>query len=409
MNKVFQRLTALVLVLVLTLALGACAADTPKATDAATTPATQPSVSSSTENTTAPATEPEAAAPEISGLTFREETELLYAQCFHLYRYEGGYTLIRIVDGGDFLVVPEGAAVPDDLDGSITVLQQPLNRIYLAATSAMALFSAMDAVDAIRMTGVQASGWYIDAAIEGLNNGSILFAGKYSAPDYEMLIDQECDLAIESTMIYHTPKVKEMVEDLGIPVLVDRSSYESHPLGRTEWIKLYAALVGKEAEAAAFFDQQADIIRQLENFENTGKTVAFFYVNSDGSIVIRKPTDYIPKMIELAGGKYAFEDLVTDQTATSISITMENFYATAVDADVLIYNASIDAPISSIDELLAKDALFADFKAVKEGNVWCTGKSFYQATDIVGEMIRDIHHVLTDGDESAMTFLTKVS
>ncbi len=409
MNKAFQRLTALVLVLVLTLALGACAADTPKATDAATTPATQPSVPSSTENTTAPATEPEAAAPEISGLTFREETELLYAQCFHLYRYEGGYTLIRIVDGGDFLVVPEGAAVPDDLDGSITVLQQPLNRIYLAATSAMALFSAMDAVDAIRMTGVQASGWYIDAAIEGLNNGSILFAGKYSAPDYEMLIDQECDLAIESTMIYHTPKVKEMVEDLGIPVLVDRSSYESHPLGRTEWIKLYAALVGKEAEAAAFFDQQADIIRQLENFENTGKTVAFFYVNSDGSVVIRKPTDYIPKMIALAGGKYAFEDLVTDQTATSISITMENFYATAVDADVLIYNASIDAPISSIDELLAKDALFADFKAVKEGNVWCTGKSFYQATDIVGEMIRDIHHVLTDGDESAMTFLTKVS
>ena len=409
MNKVFQRLTALVLALVLTLTLGACAANTPKATDAATTPATQPSVPSSTENTTAPATEPEAAAPEISGLTFREETELLYAQCFHLYRYEGGYTLIRIVDGGDFLVVPEGAAVPDGLDGSITVLQQPLNRIYLAATSAMALFSAMDAVDAIRMTGVQASGWYIDAAIEGLNNGSILFAGKYSAPDYEMLIDQECDLAIESTMIYHTPKVKEMVEDLGIPVLVDRSSYESHPLGRTEWIKLYAALVGKEAEAAAFFDQQADIIRQLENFENTGKTVAFFYVNSDGSIVIRKPTDYIPKMIELAGGKYAFEDLVTDQTATSISITMENFYATAVDADVLIYNASIDAPISSIEELVAKDALFADFKAVKEGNVWCTGKSFYQATDIVGEMIRDIHHVLTDGDESAMTFLTKVS
>lgn len=186
MNKVFQRLTALVLALVLTLTLGACAADTPKATDAATTPATQPSVSSSTENTTAPATEPEAAAPEISGLTFQEETELLYAQCFHLYRYEGGYTLIRIVDGGDFLVVPEGAAVPDDLDGSITVLQQPLNRIYLAATSAMALFSAMDAVDAIRMTGVQASGWYIDAAIEGLNNGSILFAGKYSAPDYEI-------------------------------------------------------------------------------------------------------------------------------------------------------------------------------------------------------------------------------
>ena len=348
-------------------------------------------------------------APEIPGLTFEGETELEYAQCFHLYRYEGGYTLITIENGDSFLVVPEDGQVPGGLDDGITVLRQPLDRIYLAATSAMSLFNAVGALDHIRLTGTRASGWYIDAAVEALNSGAMHFAGKYSEPDYELMISQDCNLAIESTMIYHTPKVKEMIEDLGIPVLVDRSSYEPHPLGRTEWIKLYAALVGKDAEAAEFFDQQAAIITQLEGFENTGKTVAFFFVNSDGSIVIRKPTDYIPKMIELAGGRYAFENFVTDQTNTSVSVTMETFYGTAVDADVLIYNASIDAPISSINELLAKDALFADFKAVKEGNVWCTGKSFYQATDIVGEMIRDIHLVLTGGAESDMTFLTRVS
>lgn len=348
-------------------------------------------------------------ATQIPGLTFVGETPLEYAQGFHLYRYEGEYTLISVENGGNFLVVPEDGQVPNGLDAAITVLQQPLDRIYLAATSAMSLFAAVDAVDHIRLTGTRASGWYIDAAVEAMNAGTILFAGKYSEPDYELMIGQDCDLAIESTMIYHTPKVKEMIEALGIPVLVDRSSYEPHPLGRTEWIKLYAVLVGREEAAAAFFDSQAAVIRELENFQSTGKTVAFFAVNSDGSVVIRKPTDYIPKMIALAGGRYAFEDLVTDQSATSISITMENFYATAADADVLIYNASISEPISTIDELLAKDALFADFKGVREGNVWCTGKTFYQATDIVGEMIRDIHLVLTGGDESQMTFLTRVS
>lgn len=347
-------------------------------------------------------------APELPGLTFEAETELEYAQCFRLYRYEGGYTLITIENGGDFLVVPEDGQVPGGLDDGITVLRQPLDRIYLAATSAMSLFDAVDALDHIRLTGTRASGWYIDAAVEALNSGAMLFSGKYSEPDYELMIGEDCNLAIESTMIYHTPKVKEMIEDLGIPVLVDRSSYEPHPLGRTEWIKLYAVLVDKEDEAAAFFDQQASVIRQLENFENTGKTVAFFAVNSDGSVVIRKPSDYIPKMIALAGGRYAFEDFVTDQAATSISITMEDFYAKAVDADVLIYNASIAAPISTVDELLALNELFADFKGVQEGNVWCTGKSFYQATDIVGQMIRDIHLALTDGDESQMTFLTRV-
>lgn len=350
-----------------------------------------------------------AGAPELPGLTFEAETPLQYAQCFHLYRYEGGYTLISILSGGEFLVVPEGGQVPDGLDSSITVLQKPLDRIYLAATSAMSLFNAIGAIDHIRLTGTRASGWYIDAAVDALNSGAMLFSGKYSEPDYELMISEGCNLAIESTMIYHTPKVKEMIEALDIPVLVDRSSYEAHPLGRTEWIKLYAALVGKEEEAAAFFDEQASVISELENYENTGKKVAFFAVNSDGSVVIRKPSDYIPKMIALAGGRYAFEDLVTDQTATSISITMENFYAAAVDADVLIYNASISAPISTIDELLALDGLFADFKGVQEGNVWCTGKSFYQATDIVGQMIRDIHLALTDGDESQMTFLTRVS
>lgn len=347
-------------------------------------------------------------APELPGLIFEAETELEYAQCFRLYRYEGGYTLITIENGGDFLVVPEDGQVPGGLDDGITVLRQPLDRIYLAATSAMSLFNAVDALDHIRLTGTRASGWYVDAAVEALNSGAMLFSGKYSEPDYELMISEDCDLAIESTMIYHTPKVKEMIEDLGIPVLVDRSSYEPHPLGRTEWIKLYAVLVDKEDEAAAFFDQQASVIRELENFENTGKTVAFFAVNSDGSVVIRKPSDYIPKMIALAGGRYAFEDFVTDQAATSISITMEDFYAKAVDADVLIYNASIAAPISTIDELLALNELFADFKGVQEGNVWCTGKSFYQATDIVGQMIRDIHLALTDGDESQMTFLTRV-
>ena len=410
MKHITARLSALLLALALLFTLTGCGgSETPTPAGATAAPAEAAAADTAAETASEEnSAELPADAPEIEGLTFTEESPLRYAEVFRLFRYEGGYTLIRIVDGGDYLVVPEGADVPKT-DASVTVLQQPLDSIYLAATSAMALFSAVDALDHIRLTGTQQSGWFIDAAVEAMEKGEIEFAGKYSEPDYERLISEGCDLAIESTMIYHTPKVKEMIEDLGIPVLVDRSSYETHPLGRTEWIKLYAALVGKEAEAEEFFEQQAAIITQLEDFENTGKTVAFFFVNSDGSVVIRKPTDYIPKMIELAGGHYAFENFVTDQTATSISVTMETFYGNAVDADVLIYNASIDAPISSIDELLAKDALFADFKAVQDGNVWCTGKSFYQATDIVGEMIRDIHLVLTGGSESDMTFLTRVS
>lgn len=66
-------------------------------------------------------------------------------------------------------------------------------------------------------------------------------------------------------------------------------------------------------------------------------------MNTDGSVVVRKSEDYIPSMIEIAGGRYAFKNLKNvDSNAPSVKLTMEEFYATAVDADYLIYNGTID-------------------------------------------------------------------
>lgn len=353
--------------------------------------------------------EAEIAAPELPGLKYESSMDLIYATGFSVDYYAGGYALIDVHDSARYLVVPEDMAAPEGLDGDIRVLQQPIDTIYLAATSAMALFDRMDALSSIRLVGTAASGWYIEDAVAAMEAGEMLFAGKYSEPDYELMINEGCDLAIESTMILHSPKVQEMIELLGIPVFIDRSSYENHPLGRTEWIKLYSVLVDAEERASAFFDTQAAIITDLKDFENTEKTVAFFYISSDGTVNVRASWDYIASMIEIAGGRYAFTDLSDPESRRStVSMTMEEFYAAAVNADYLIYNAAIDNPLESMDALMAKSPLFADFKAVREGNVWCTGKYLYQATDIVGSLITDIHHMLT-GDEGGMTFIYKLN
>jgi iron complex transport system substrate-binding protein len=347
--------------------------------------------------------------PEIAGLTYKYAMNLTYATEFDVYYYEDGYKLLDVHEDKTYLVVPDGKDVPDGLDKDIVVLQQPTDHIYMAATAIMSLFDAMDALSNVKFSGVNSSGWYIEDAKAAMEAGDMAYAGKYSEPDYETLINGDCNLAIESTMILHTPKVQEMIEDLGIPVFVDYSSYETHPLGRTEWIKLYGAMLNKEDEAKAFFDEQAQVIEKLKGFENTEKTVAYFYVNTDGSIVVRKSDDYIPSMIEIAGGRYVFKDLKNpDSNAPAVKLTMEEFYATAVDTDYLIYNGTIDGQVSSISELEAKSELFADFKAVKDGNVWYTGKNLYQATDTVGELIMDMHLMLTGGDANQMTFLEKM-
>ncbi len=349
-------------------------------------------------------------APEIAGLTFESELERDYAEQFAVYRYEGGYKYFHIVDGEDFFLVPEGGSAPEGLPEEVTVLQAPVKNIYLAATAQMALFLSMDGADSLRMTSLKQSGWTYDEPKKLLDEGKLLFAGKYSEPDYEMLLDEDCGLAIESTMIYHSPEIKEMLEDIDIPVMVDRSSYESNPLGRMEWIKFYAELIGREEEAKAFFDEQKAKVDSLKDMENTGMTVAFFYISSDGKANVRRGDDYIPTMIEMAGANYIFKDIQSDTGHSTVPMTMEAFYDKARDADYIIYNASIDSSVQSLDDLLAKDPIMSELKAVKEGNCWSSGGSMYQRTDIAGDMIMDFHTLFTEEDpEGKLQFITKLN
>lgn len=347
--------------------------------------------------------------PVISGLTYSCAEEIEYADCFRIYHYEDDYTVIRISDGRDYLLIPEGGKVPEACSEHYTVLEKNPKHIYLVASSAMSMFEKIGALSSVRLTGTKAENWYADTVREAMEKKEILFAGKYSAPDYELLVSEKCDLSIESTMILHSPEVQEKMEEMGIPVLVERSSYENHPLGRTEWIKLYGVLTGHSEEAKKAFDEQKNYVLALEDFENTEKTVAFFYVNQNGMIVTKKSSDYIPAMIELAGGRYIFEHLGEEENASSsVNMTMEEFYAAAKDADYLVYNGAIDDPLDSVGELISKSELFADFYAVKNGNVWSTDKYLYQAANENGQMIQDFHRMLTDDSAENLKFIYRM-
>lgn len=259
-------------------------------------------------------------------LTYDHSMELEYAKMFAVDYYQNDYALVTIADDGKYLIVPEGESVPEDMDKDITVLQQPIQNIYLAASAAMDMFVATDALDAVRFSSLKADGWYIEEAKKAMEDGDIIYAGKYSAPDYEMILNENCGLAIENTMILHTPEVKEQMEKFNIPVLVDHSSYETNPLGRTEWVKLYGLLTGHEDQAEQAFDAEAKAFEQVSDQDATGKTVAFFYITTNGEANVRKSADYLPKMIELAGGSYIFDDLGDEEEATStVSFRWKNF------------------------------------------------------------------------------------
>ena len=373
-----------------------------------------PSEKAETETMTAAESDMAAEAVESQDeqpLIYERSMALQYAENFTVEYYVGGYTLLTTtMDDAQFLIVPEDEELPESLcqkmqEREIVVLYRPMENLYLVASSAMDMFSALDGLDAIAFSGQKEEGWYIEAAREAMKRGEILYAGKYNKPDYELIVSNNCSLAIENMMISHAPEVVEKLEDFDIPVMIDYSSYESHPLGRVEWVKFYGALLGKEEEAERIFEEQTAILARMSADAKTDKTVAFFFITSNGLVQVRQASDYVPKMIELAGGNYIFENLGDPETRRSTyNMQVEEFYNGAKDADILIYNSSIDGGVSDVEELLDKCELLADFKAVKEENVWCTSNDMYQQSLSIGYLIEDIHAVL-QGEEKEMHYL----
>ena len=347
-----------------------------------------------------------------SPLTYDHSMELSYAENFAVDYYEGGYKLLTTRLNGDrILLVPQHQQAPKDAEalvspsaegepGKLIVLQEPVKNLYLVASSVMDMFAQLDSMDAISMCGLKEEDWYIPAAKQAMKEGTLLYAGKYSQPDYELLLSQNCSMAIENSMIYHTPEVMEKLDEFGIPTLVEYSSYEEHPLGRVEWVRFFGALLNQEEKADQLFEKQKEALKRVEAEESTGKTVAFFYITSNGLVQVRQSTDYIPKMIELAGGKYVFENLGDpDSRRSTVNLQLEDFYDGAQDADFLVYNTTIDRQVQTLEDLLKKCSLLKDFKAVKNHQVWCTTEDMYQQSMSAGNLIEDFHRMLTGDDE----------
>lgn len=355
-----------------------------------------------------------AAAPETRSAVSKERTydhslKLKYAEQFAVDYFKEGGCLITVVDGRQYFL-PESSdagAVPGDLPENVTVLPVPVEHGYLAGTACMDFFVSFDALDQLSFSSLKEAGWKIPAAAEAMHRGDIRYAGKYSTPDYELLTSGKCDLAIENTMIYHTPDVISQLESLGIPVFIDNSSNESTPQARMEWVKLFGLLAGKEKAAAKAFRAQEQVFLDLPaHCGNELPKVAFFSLRSNGTVVVRRATDYIPTMIALAGGEYAFKDLgADDDSARSTQvISMEEFYQTAKDADWFIYNSSIEGERNSLDDLLNDAPVLADCKAVKEGHVYCTTADLYQHSMGQGTFVRDLYEMLSGGEEFSYIF-----
>ena len=343
-----------------------------------------------------------------SQLTYVDSEEMVYAQNLQIDNFNDGYKLVTLLGEDKFLIVPEGKEIPEDLDESVTPLCQPINNILVSSTPTVSLINSIGALDRVSLTTNDKDTWLIPEVVSAMDNGSIKYIGEYDEPDYEKILENKPPLAVYSNMMSFVPEVAEKFDELGIPYILDHSSSEPEPMARVEWVKLYGALFNMEEEAQKVFDQQVEYISSIPT-EKTGKTVAIFYITSKGIIYARNSGDYMVKMAEMAGADYICSDLGVGETGTT-SMEAEEFYSRSKDADYVIYVWSVGGKPKTLEDIYERMPIFEEFKAVKEGNVWCTSPDFFQISDTIGYFIKDMNTVfnLQPGQQADVKYLNPI-
>lgn len=353
---------------------------------------------------------------EYSQLTSTGKEENTFAELFsieHLKdKNEKAYSKIEVFDkekklDTSWLLLPEGVDKVSGAPAGVNIMTfRDRQNIMVSSASTMALINAMDALSKVPMTTADTT-WRIQEIKDAIDKGTVKEVGKYSKPDYEQIIsigaEKHVTFAVFSTMLDSVPDVyDQLTKTCNLRIMRDQSSYESHPLGRTEWIKIYGEIFDMRDKSDAVFNGQVEILNETSSKINVPeaerKTVLIFYTTSTkDTFYVRNAADYVTELVNLGGGKQVAE--IGPGKSGNTKMTQESFIQECSQADYVLYNWTSGASGVKDESLQGLiDARlgdwFKDFKAYKEGNVWRTSNDFYQKMDKMGEMVADIYKML---------------
>ena len=147
-----------------------------------------------------------------------------------------------------------------------------------------------------------------------------------------------------------------LIEEAGIPVVLNAEYLERHPLGRAEWIKMAGILFDKEGMADSvfnFIEAQDLTTRNLVTNSATKPTVMSGIVYGD-SWFVPGGDNYAAKLFQDAGFRNIWRE---DTTSAFLPLSFESVFDKANEADFWIGVGSF----KSLDELSANDSRYEGF------------------------------------------------
>ena len=292
-----------------------------------------------------------------------------YSRSFRIDYYEK-YKVVSVFSGKDKKTVTSYLLcskdnVPMGLVDAVHI-NYPASRVACMSTTHVGALKLLDARNLIVATTNKAL--ICDSIIrELISKGIIKDAGKDYQPDYEVIAQVKPDMLLSDGENTASSQMFAKMKALGVNVVCSRDYFEQEPLARAEWIKFFAAFIGKEKLADSIFNVvQLDYQRQLnQTAKINDRPTVFCNLPYSGVWYMPCGENYVAKLINDAGGDFLWNK---DKPMNGLNLTLnfEQVYQRAVNADFWINTSTF----TNLKEIGNVDAKFKLFKAFKTGNVY---------------------------------------
>lgn len=310
--------------------------------------------------------------------------------------YSGTYKLVEIEPPGDqdpvrYVLHQCGAPEPvlDEALADAQVIEVPVDDVITLTTTNLPHFEELGAVD--RLLGVGTAGFVTTESVrERIAAGEVQeFADAEGQPDLERLVAAAPGLLIVDgfgdTVLDDVGRYVEA----GVPTVINVDFDEHTLLGRAEWLKFTALFLNAEAEAASTYngiaDRYADVVERAADADE--QPAVFLNTPFEGTWFTPGGESFFANAIDDAGGEYVFAD--DDQTG-GLQVDFETVLDAAADADVWLQAGSVTG---TLDDLLAQDERFAQFRAFAEGEVWAYDR---WVTEVGGNAVFEVAYTRAD-------------
>lgn len=310
---------------------------------------------------------------ETEALAGRQDT-LRYARGLAVTHCED-YDMVSIRDPWDtlktrhtYILIDRNREEPEDLPEG-TVIKVPVEKAVIYTSVHTAMAEQLGVIDAV--SGICEPQYiHSDSILKRIEDGVIADLGLSSAPNVEKIIDLDAEIIIASPF---ENAGYGAAEKIGVPIVEAADYMESHPLGRSEWVKFYGLLFGRSELADSLFEVTASRYNELKAMASkTTEKPALLLEKMYGSVwALPSDDSYTVRMHHDAGADYIFSGT---GVRSSAPLAFEAVYDKAYEADVWVfkYAAASDYTLSSLKD---ENPLYAEFKAYREHKVFACNTS----------------------------------